>query len=492
MVSCSDLDPGQFNLIAAGCGAGKTYWIINHFMEHVKDTIVPAEVLFVTSRSIIKEQQSKTKGTTKLRRKDTFIRGYWNGLGGDESVLDGYGISIATYDQLVDMINNSTGTDHEVLKNVKALVLDECHVMFSDTFISDIAALRVWIRDNVNKRQRLLIGLSATTQIIDAYEKAWGTPINRVSKEAITGYQAKQLVCTDFDTIPYLISANKLLGKTIIMCPSIKCCNDLASKINNSTVVVSAHAKKAFTKEMSRIRDYIAKEEELPPTYFDAEGNEHELHVLICTSTLREGFNLKESSGVRNVITCFSDELHVTQFAGRCRYDIDNLVVAKRTLFGDNLRPNSYLVYSRRFFNEFMADKNCVAWFDTISHLVQHDVYAVKKFILGTEDVRFVNYINERWLVPKGTRKKDTQRYRIWREEDKEEIVQMAIRCKMFSQQPSYITFMKVIRILTDTLGYDIKQSNTVIDGSRQRFKLIVDYDENKNEYEQAIPTIDE
>lgn len=45
------------------------------------------------------------------------------------------------------------------------------------------------------------------------------------------------------------------------------------------------------------IRDYIVENEKLPPTFFFTDsGEERDLDVLVATSTLREGFNLRESS----------------------------------------------------------------------------------------------------------------------------------------------------------------------------------------------------
>ena len=216
----------------------------------------------------------------------------------DENVLLEYGIALATYDQLIEAVQ-TTGV--EVLGRVKILILDECHTLFSDTFIPDIKLLRFWLREVIYGGHKTVIGLSATTGIIDYYEKAWSVPINRLNKEAVTGYRAQQMICTDFRTVPYLIAANKLPGKTIIMCPSITRCESLVQYIQNAAMVVSPHSDK-FTPEMSRIRDYIVRHEELPPTYFTDDGAEHELDVLVSTSTFREGFNLRKSSGVRNVI----------------------------------------------------------------------------------------------------------------------------------------------------------------------------------------------
>ena len=478
VIDSSLLSKGVLNLVSAGCGSGKTYWVINNLLKQFPD-VNPPEVLFVTSRSVTKDQQSRNHGTSKLLNYDSKILQYWNGLEDEETILEDYGVLLATYDQLIRMISQGYGENVEVLERVKIVILDECHVLFSDEFIQKIDALRLWLREIAYSKRKLLIGLSATTKIIEYYSDSWGIPINRINNVPISGYQAKQMICTDFDTIPYLISANKLPGKTIIMCHSIKDCNLLASRLSNAAVIVSPHSPH-FTQEMGRIRDYIVKYETLPPTFFTSSGEERDLEVLISTSTLREGFNLREKSGVRNVITCLTDELHVSQFVGRCRYNIDNLVVADTMIRSDNLDKSDYLVISRQKFKKYMQNKECVSWFNAISHLVSHDAYGTKKFVLGSDDARFVNYINTKWLVPKGASKSDQRKYRIWRDSDKDDIVNVADECKMFDLYRSQLTFTKVIKMLQSSLGYEIDSGRTVLDGSQHTYKLIVSFDENK------------
>lgn len=484
VIDSSLLTTGMFNLISAGCGSGKTYWVINNLLKQFPE-VKPPEVLFVTSRSVTKDQQSRNAGTSKLLNRDDKILQYWNGLKDEESILGDYGILIATYDQLIRMITQGYGENVEVLERIKIIILDECHVLFSDEFIQRISALRLWLRELAYGKRKLLIGLSATTHIIEHYSDSWGIPINRINNIPIVGYQAKQMICTNFDTIPYLISANKLPGKTIIMCHSIRDCNVLASRLSNAAVVVSPHSEH-FTEEMGRIRDYIVKNETLPPTFFTPSGEERDLDVLISTSTLREGFNLREKSGVRNVITCLTDELHVSQFAGRCRYNIDNLVIADTIIRSDNLKSDDYLVSSRQKFKKYMQNKECVSWFNSVSHLVSHDAYGTKKFVLGADDTRFVNYINKKWLVPKGLSKLEQRKYMIWRDSDKDDVVNMADECKLFDLYRSQLTFTKVIKMIQTSLGYEVDTGRSVIEGSQRTYKLVVSYDESKMNCEKS------
>lgn len=105
---------------------------------------------------------------------------------------------------------------------------------------------------------------------------------------------------------------------------------------------------------------------------------------------------------------------------------------------------------------------------------------------------RFLSYINTRWLVPRGASEDEIQRRRIWRPEDKAEIVQMAIDCKMFALWPSKVTFLAVVRLLSGVMGYEIEDGRATLDGKQQRYKLIIGLDESANKYVPAKETISE
>jgi len=489
VIDIKDLRPDSFNLVSAGCGTGKTYWVINNLAKEIPG-VLPCEIAFVTSRAITKEQQAKNRGTTKLRRNDEDILSFWNdNMRDNEEVLLDYGILLLTYDQIISAIRSQSPERSEVLRNLKVVVFDECHTMFCDTFIHNINSLHMWIREVIYaKNRKLLVGLSATTGIIEQNSSIWGVPINRINKEVIAGHQAKQLIGTTFRSLPYLFAKNELPGKSIVMCHSIEFCRTLASKVDNSTVLISPHSK-GFTPEMGRIRDHIIKYEELPPVYYDDTGQPHELKVLIATSTLREGLNLRESSGVRNVISCMADDLHVIQFAGRCRYDYDNLVLADSFIGSDRYEDERYMMLSRKKFKDYIEDKIDSRWFAAVSHLVAHDFDGVKRFVLGSDWERFIDYINERWLMPPGLSKEQQISYRIWRDGDKAEIIDAAVECKMFNLYKSRTKFTRIVDLLEQSLGYTIESGRAVLGGERQVYKIISAYDPQKNIYDPAVPT---
>lgn len=489
----------EFNLIASGCGTGKSYFIANNLLKHYNH-VKPSEVMFITSRSITVDQQSINDNIDKFDLKSKNLIKYWNGeIDDNYSTLSNIGIQIMTYDKIIKILISENNEYFQTLCKVKIVVFDECHTLFSDLFIKNIELIKVWIRDEIYKNRIIFLGLTATPDILNFYQNEWGVKVNQINKNVLINYKVKQLHCTNFNTIPYIISTNRLIGKTLIMCYSISDCFELQRKLSNAAVLVSKNSK-YYSNDMDNIRKEIVDNEKLPDTFkYPVERDQNgkpikfetrDLNVLITTSTLREGINLNEDSGIKNVICCFSDELHIIQFVGRCRFDVDNLVIAETYIRTDNQDQNSYLSQCRKSFKEYMKNKNNVKWFDSISHIIDHDCYNSKKFILGSEEEKFIEYINKKWLVPIGSNNLD--QYKIYREDDKIEIINKAIECKLFILHKSLITFNKVISLLKNSLGYDIENGRITVKKQKYSYKIVLSFDEYKINYIPQIETINE
>lgn len=448
-------------------------------------------MLFITSRSLIVEQQVKEDGITRFKQNNKSIVRYWNGEEDSiESIAD-KGIHIMTYDKIINILKTENAEGFETLSKIKIIFFDECHTIFSDGFIKDMEILKVWIRDVLYTNSKYIIGLTATPRILLFYQKEWGVSVQQLNKEIIVNYKANQLYCTNFNTLHFLLANQEIQGKTIVMCYSIDECYKLKSKIPNSFVLVSKSNSKHYMPEMNEIRDYIVENESLPDTYLEVferdkdtkepiKSERRNLEVLITTSTLREGVNLRECSGIKNVAISFTDELHISQWVGRCRYNIENLIVAESYIRSDNYNKESYLAKSRSNYKEFMKDINHTRWFDSIKHLVDHDITKIRRFILSDKEQRFTTYINTKWLVPSGiTDKEELDKYRIYKQEDKDEIVEKAIDCQLIDLPRSHITFNRVINFMKDTLGYTVESGRLQIKRKKYTYKLIVDFDED-------------
>lgn len=464
--------------------------------------------MFITSRSLIVDQQSRIDGVVRFNPEDTNLINFWNDDDRVDEAAIMSGMRIMTYDKIIDILSDKNTVGKETLSAVKAIIFDECHALFSDTFIKGMGMLQVWIRDTLYIGEKLIIGMTATPGVLEYNSGKWGVSIKRLNKNVLTSYKANHMICTNFETIPYLVGTNRLPGKTLILCVSIKDCFTLREQIPNSAVLVSKNNKE-FTYEMKMIRDYISKYEKLPDKYFTPSAEELErrkekkqpqqtsgawrdLNVLITTTMAREGYNLSAESGIKNIVSCFGDDLHLTQICGRARYDLENIVVAYTKIPYDNFGQSPYLTEQRKRFSEYMSNKQNSKWFSSVGHLVKHDIYGVKRFFLGTDESKFIQYIHSKWLVPPDVPVKETSKYKIWREEDKDEIIQMCIKCKMLAVPDRMVTFVRAVNLLSGCLGYEVESGQLQRDKQRYTYKLIVSYDESNNTYIEAFPSEDD
>jgi hypothetical protein len=484
--------------LATGCGTGKTYFASHTLPSQIPD-LKPHEILYVTSRSITVDQQSKTDGITKYDRKDPNIIKFWNKSSDNEDEMAERGIIIMTYEKLIKILIEQNTPDHQTLERIKLIVFDECHTLFSDTFIEKIEVIWIWIRDCLYLKEKYLLGMTATPGIVMYNRLKWGVQINRVNKGVIPGYSAKQLLATNMETLPYLITSNILAGKTLIMCPTVKECYRLQKEIPNAAVLVSKN-NSAWSSEMITIRDTIVEKETLPETFLavtdrDSNGRaikfeKRELQVLIMTSTGREGFNLRPESGIKNIVSCYGDSLYITQLLGRARFNIDMLVVADTYIRDDNLKKDPYLAEQRKAFKGFLYLKSNLKWFNDIAHLVDHGVYGTKRFVLSSDESRFIGYINSKWLAPTDAQRKALDRYKIWKPEDKEEIVKFFQDCQIVLH-PQDATFNSVMQTLVDSLGYTVENGQQRFNKEMHRYRLIVSFDEDKITYEKIKKPLD-
>ena len=97
----------------------------------------------------------------------------------------------------------------------------------------------------------------------------------------------------------------------------------------------------------------------------------------------------------------------------------------------------------------------------------------------------FIDFINKKWLVPKGIiNKEELNKYKIYKQEDKEEIIKLISKCRLLNLFYSQITFNKVINFMQDCLGYTIESNRQRFEDKKQHtYKLIIDFDEDKINY---------
>ena len=428
-------------------------------MSHFKD-VQPHEVIFVTSRSLIVDQQTTSSDgqVSKFNPRNRMIVKNWNGETDISEILSEDGIQTMTYDKLIYMLIHCNTPNKETLSEIKIIVLDECHTLFSDGFIDDIETLKLWIRERLYRGDKIIIGLTATPGIIYHNKREWGVHINQLNSEIITNYKAQNLYCSAYRSIPTLLNSNKFKGKSIVMCYSVADCKKLSAKIKNSAILISTGNNHYNEDEMNPIRDYIIQHNS-PPDMVTVGGRTFPLDVLITTSTLREGINLNECCGVKNVICCIPDELHVSQFVGRCRFNIENLIIANEYM-RKSQKTNRYLQKCRDDFLNYVQDENDLTWFNSVKHLLEDP--SKKPIRLMLDKKSFDDYIKNNWIGKK-----------ITSAEQRNEILSLAVGCKIIEGQQSCVTFNKVITYIENELGYTVKSGRCTIKYIKYTYKVI-------------------
>jgi len=98
-----DVAKANFNISASGTGTGKTYFVANELNKYFPN-IRYSEILFITSRSLIVDQQSKSERISKYDINNLVYIEHWNGLVDSTEMLERKGIQIMTYDKIINIL----------------------------------------------------------------------------------------------------------------------------------------------------------------------------------------------------------------------------------------------------------------------------------------------------------------------------------------------------------------------------------------------------
>lgn len=470
---------GEFNLLTTGCGTGKSWFVANRLLELYPD-VKKEEIILVTSRSMTVDQQSLDKNIQKFNTCDKEMVDFWN----DPELQEVYrkGIQIMTYDKIIYMLTWGNNINAPTFSGAKIIIFDECHTIFCDAgFIRGMNMIPIIIKSILDRNDTVVIGMTATPNILFEYNEPCGIKINKLNDEGLVRYKAGKMIVTDFTSIPQLLASGRFVGRTMIMCTSVKKCLELKKYIPNSAILVGKQSehKISISDEINsrKIRTVIASENRLPDVYVDEKYKEHPLQVVICTTTAREGFSLKDADSenrVRNIICCVPDDISVVQFAGRARYDLDVLVVADPVKRADLLDNNSqYSGKQKEEFHDFVTGRNDGSgWFANVSHVVRGSFADVEVYhssvVRGVAE--FTKYIDRKWLTSGADGAEEKY---IYKDKDKEEILLMAKKYEVSRKAPSTLTFNAVVKLLQNELGYTVENKQKRIGGVPTKYKVI-------------------
>ena len=453
--SSKEFKPGCLNLITAGCGTGKSYFVANELLKLFPD-VKPCEVLFLTSRSLTAEQQSIQYDGVELLRSDD-VHNYARFANGMTDSQEPDVMRIMTFDKLGRIIDNYKNPYHRLLSNIRILVVDECHALLSDRhFISFMPSILIALHLIIHKTNTIVIGMTATPDILADDLGRIGVPIHNVMPTPIYAYKAKQLYVAHRGSLGYFLDQKKFPGRTIVLCRTATEAEELTRKYENSALLVSRSNDCYCAETMVPLRKYIAHYESIPEYYEVAMGDakvKRKIDILFTTTTMREGVTLKEKSGVRNVICMIPDKLHVIQFVGRCRYNVDMLAVLSTESYSVK-ESSQYIANEHLAFQHFLLGDDD-AWFDGLEHIVRGTAKDVRRIDASGGTADFAALINERFVERK------------IKVSDKHELVLAAKQCGLFVRYNLAPTFKSVVQILTDYMGYAMTQKRVAGTGDR-------------------------
>lgn len=439
---CIDLNKvktDSFNLIAAGCGTGKSYFACTALKKHYPD-IRANEMMIVTSRAMTVYQQSNYQD---VRKYVSDIIPYWRG---EEEMYRNNGIQIMTYDKLIDILLYQNDKEFETLSSVKLVVFDECHAIFSDEYIHGMTGLQVWIRGCLYQKDKIIFGMTATPDYFLYKSNLLGLKINVMNKDCLIRYKAKRILCTSYWDLPYIIN-RELIGRTIVMCGSLKQCEWLHANIPESEILTS-RLNKNNTARMDAIRDMIVEHGTFP----------NDIKVLICTSTAREGYSISPESGVKNVVCTIATYLNVIQFSGRVRADLDNIIVGDRT--NCDYENADYFQKQRSDFYLFRKGKSN-KWADDMKDLTAGKVMVYKAIPDATEFRSVINSMLGKEIYEKSDKQKICESFKI---------------CKLSSLPSKRISYMTAIHWIEENMQdeYEVISGVKSVNGSTRSYRKIL------------------
>lgn len=204
---------------------------------------------------------------------------------------------------------------------------------------------------------------------------------------------------------------------------------------------------------------------------------------------------LNKLSGIYQIINKTNGRIyigHSKNITFRWYHHINNLL--------NNNHPNIKLqedfnIYGLSAFNfkilELTSNENLTKkeqeYLNNINFNNNYNIYNSNNKLIKSDENKFINYINGKWLVPKGISDNKLNKYKIYKDEHKQEIINMVIDCKLLKLYPSRITFNKVINLMENSLGYCIESQRGTINKKQHTYKLIIDFDEDKINLEEII-----
>jgi len=363
--------------IVAGVGAGKNYWV-----EHV--LAKEASVLLITSRKAVADQTEAN---------DTGFMSYVSSVPIQQAV-------VYTHAKLGKLIRNSISPEGLFWDkhHFDYIVVDEAHCLVTDsTYANSVFHLWTFIEAALRENSKVIL-MSATIAPIKRKLESLGWNIRDLTDKCISVKPKNVSIISKMQAMQELKrtnSKNKALymstSATRIVTGLLKELNQNQIDINKMACIMSDGRKNEL---LSNSPKELAKSDKCYSSIIQAEILPDEIDILLCTSRLREGVNIKDNN-IKMVFIESHNSIDVFQFIGRLRNEAENVYIiddAKQN------KPDKYAELDAAYCSE-MELKNANLYLDKL--LTKHKLNSHGKSHQNNYQNKhiklFVDYIEKRF-----------------------------------------------------------------------------------------------
>lgn len=326
----------EISLITAKCGRGKTHFALslgeegllnrinNQLTQQGVEPIQPEEVLFLTSRTVIKQQQ--------LLKNPHAAAEY--------AVYDWEGWEVK---EQLGKIRISTAHNFGSLLQQKAIkvfpklvVVDEFHSVLAETVFADkLFYAAKWLEED---KTAVKVGLTATPQFLTDYIAHETTfKFKVVDMELGSKYKTTHITISTnaaAERFVRTIKPNKD-NRVLVYIRAASTCYNLSKQFPNSAFLISQFSKKKDKETGELLTDIMKAQGVLE--YIKATGMfPDNTYIIFLNSAYREGLDLMDTR-VKRVVVEAPDLLTIEQVLGRLRQDIEQLDIISNLIYENDL-----------------------------------------------------------------------------------------------------------------------------------------------------------
>lgn len=197
---------------------------------------------------------------------------------------------------------------------------------------------------------------------------------------------------------------------------------------------------------------------------------------------------LNKLSGIYQITNIINNKVyigHSTHITFRWHTHLDNLIknIHHNFKLQDDFNTYGLLAFNFKILELLEGKENLIKreqeYLNKIDFDSNYNIYNSKISVLKHNILDFLEYIESKWVI--SDIHKDLEKYRIYKKEDRDEILNKAIECNIFNLCKSHITFNRVMKYIENCFGFSIidkrKRKKQKI---QYRYKLIINLDLNK------------